>query len=98
MIKRQAGFRGFTLIELVIVMTIVGILAAIAFPSYQNSVRNSRRATAATDLLELAQWMERRYSLNNTYLDNGAAPALPFVTEPRQGGTVVYNFSFSNRR
>ena len=59
--------RGFTLMELMIVVAIIGILAGIAYPTYQDSVRKSRRADAEAVLLELAQWMERFYTENNRY-------------------------------
>lgn len=62
---------GFTLIELMITVAIVGILAAIALPSYQDSVRKSRRADAKSALLGLANAMERHFTVNNTYCDAG---------------------------
>lgn len=80
--------KGITLIELMIVVVIVSILAAIAYPSYQNHMRDTRRATAQADLMELAQFMERQYSLNNTYLDGGNPPTLPFDVSPRDGATA----------
>lgn len=58
---------GFTLIELMIAVSIVGILAAIALPSYNDSLMKSRRADAKTALLELANAMERHFTVNNTY-------------------------------
>ena len=67
--------QGFTLIELMIVVAIVGILAAIAFPSYQESVRKSARAEAKAALLGAAQAFERYYSLNGRYDSLGASPA-----------------------
>jgi len=70
--KRQR-FRGITLIELMIVVAIVGILAAIAYPSYQRYVTNSWRAQAGACLHELAQGMERRFTANMSY----AGTALP---------------------
>jgi len=68
---------GFTLMELMIVVAIIGIIAAIAYPSYQQYIERTRRATAAGCLLEMAQFMERFYSTNMTYLAAGNAPALP---------------------
>ncbi|ONF44733.1 pilus assembly protein PilE [Marinobacter lutaoensis] len=85
---------GFTLIELMIVVAIIGIIAAIAYPSYQEHVRKTRRATAQADLMELAQWMERQYAPDYSYLDGGNQPVLPFTVSPRNG-TAFYNLSFS---
>lgn len=51
--------KGFTLIEMMIVVAIVGILASIAYPSYQSYVERSRRSDAISILLELAQAQER---------------------------------------
>ncbi|PCM42735.1 type IV pilin protein [Marinobacter sp. ANT_B65] len=84
---------GFTLIEMLVTVAIIGILAAIAFPIYQNQVEQTRRTTAKSDLLELTQWMERRYSNGFDYRDAGGDPALPFTQSP-QNGTAFYNISF----
>jgi type IV pilus assembly protein PilE len=65
---------GFTLIELMIVVAVIAILAAIALPSYQNSVRKSRRADAKTALLDLAARQERFYTINNAYSNGTTVP------------------------
>ena len=89
---------GFTLIELMIVVAIVGIIAAIAFPAYQSQVEKTRRTTAKSDLLELSQWMERRYSngfdYRDTSVDPPVDPTLPFDQSPQEGTTAFYNISF----
>lgn len=72
---------GFTLIELMIVVSIISIIMAIAIPSYNSYVGKSRCAQAQADLLELAQWMERRYSSNFDYRDTDNAPPNPDLGE-----------------
>lgn len=71
---------GFTLIELMIVVAIVAIIAAIAYPSYINSVVKTKRTAAEGCLSEYAQYMERLYASNSSYLVGGAAPTLPTLT------------------
>ncbi|HED16023.1 MAG TPA: prepilin-type N-terminal cleavage/methylation domain-containing protein [Gammaproteobacteria bacterium] len=58
---------GFTLIELMIVVVIVSILVAIAYPAYLDQVRKSRRADCAAVLTGLSAAMERKFTENNTY-------------------------------
>jgi len=84
--------RGFTLVELMVVVAIVAILAGIALPSYQDSVRKSRRAQAKADLVEIAQGLERFHSVNNSYVGY----ALPFKISPRVGGATQYNLAAAN--
>jgi type IV pilus assembly protein PilE len=58
---------GFTLIEMMVVVVIIGILASIAYPSYQNYVLRSGRTDARDALLNIAQQLERHYTQNNSY-------------------------------
>lgn len=84
---------GFTLIELVIVVAIVGILAAIAYPSYQNSVMKARRADARAVLMEAAQFMERFYTVNFRY-DTASLPAT-LEESPKEGNVKYYDIQLS---
>lgn len=62
--------KGFSLIELMIVVVIVGVLAAIAMPSYSNYVIKGSRAAAQTELLELASKQEKIFLNSNAYSPN----------------------------
>ena len=69
---------GFTLIEVMIVVAIVGILAAIAYPSYQEYVLRTGRADGMAKLMEIMQAQERFYSQNQTYTANLGAGGLAY--------------------
>ena len=66
MMKEQYH-RGFSLIELMIALVIVGILASIAYPAYQESVRRGSRSDCQATLLDVANRQERFFFDNNTY-------------------------------
>lgn len=90
--------RGFTLVELMIVVVIIGILTSIAVPSYAKYIVRSNRSVAKADLMELRQWMERNYTLSNRYdqLPAGTTVVigtLPYSVSPRSG-TAKYNITF----
>lgn len=72
---------GFTLIELMITVAIIGILAAIAYPSYQQYVISSARAEAMTALLDAASKQEQFYSDNRQYTTSMANLGVNTATE-----------------
>jgi type IV pilus assembly protein PilE len=98
-----ASRAGFTLTELLIAVAIVGILAAIAYPSYLEQIRKSRRADAEAVLMQAAQFMERIYSEAGCYnpgpdglcgTADDAAPTLPYAKSPIDGRGSYYGISF----
>lgn len=84
---------GFSLIEVMVVVAIIGVLASIAIPGYQRYVIQTNRTAAAACLTELAQFMERTYTQNMTYApDDIDVPALGCVNDL----DARYGFEFSN--
>jgi type IV pilus assembly protein PilE len=85
--------RGFTLIELMVVVAVIAILMAIAVPAYRESVRKSRRAVAQTCLTEFAQYMERFYTTNLRYDRDRTGAAVPAPSACTQDVTAFYALS-----
>ncbi len=88
--KQISKQKGFTLIELMIVVAIIAILAAIALPAYNRYVIKARRSAGSACVLEQAQFMERFYTTNMTY----AGATLP-VTSCTTELADSYTFAFS---
>lgn len=86
---------GFTLVELMITVAIIAIIAAIAYPSYQEQVRETRRANAQADLLELSSYMERYYTERFTYAGT-TTETLPFNESPKLGNSKFYDLDLQN--
>lgn len=97
----RARAHGFTLIELMIAVVVIGILAALAYPSYTEYVARGHRAQLKTQLQAAQQWMERYYSERYFYgaaLNSTDAPPAfanqQFATSPPSGeGAVRYDLS-----
>lgn len=75
-----------TLIELLIVLVIVAILAAVAWPSFSEAVHKSRRADAMSALTEIMQAQERWRANNPAYKATLTSPALPGARTVSQAG------------
>ena len=97
--KRDLSQSGFTLIELMVTVAILGILASIAYPSYQEYVKRANRVDAKAVLLETAQVLERNFTEANRYDQTSGGTTintawLPFQQAPKEG-TAKYTIKFA---
>ena len=84
---------GFSLVELMIAIAVVGILASIAYPSYVTQMQQTRRADCEAALMQLASVMERDFSRNNQYQDLIAAGGFSGQC-PIDGGNASYTLGY----
>ena len=85
----KSRIRGFTLIEMMIVVVVVGILAAIALPAYQEQVRKSRRATAEAHLMDVAARQQQFLLDNRRYATDLATLTVTTPTDVSNFYTVT---------
>lgn len=97
-IARIVRSRGFTLIELMIVVAIIAVLAAIAYPSYTSYITKTRRNAATACLSEYANYMERYYTTNLRYDQDSSntaivLPQLGCAAASQTGDSYQYAFA-----
>ena len=93
--SRLQQLNGFTLIEVMIVVAIVAILAAVGLPSYTSHIARAKRADARGQLLQAAQFMQRFYAANDQYAHdrsgNEVSTQIPAnLTKSPADGTQIY--------
>ncbi len=85
--NRRVSQYGMTLIELMIVVAFIGLLSAVAYPSYQSYVQRSNRGAAKAMLEQAAQYMERQFTITNSYPSASTLASAGFDAVP-QGATA----------
>lgn len=92
--------QGFTLIELMVVVVIVGVLVAFAYPSYQESVRKTKRTDAQADMMHIASRLQKYKIVNFSFIKaDDAAVSLSDIGVTiyiPQSGPTLYNLALSN--
>ena len=92
-IKNQ---RGFTLIEMMIVVAIIGVLAAIAYPSYQQYVIKTKRTDMMSEMQNIASEIESRKLAQGSYSAISAAVKTNFATAYPRQGTALYDVTITD--
>lgn len=78
----RRNVRGFTLIELMVVVIIVAVLLTIALPAFQNQVRRSNRAAAQAEMMAIANLQQQYLLSNRSYMDKTTLEATGYVLDP----------------
>ena len=87
---------GFTLIEMMIVVAIIGVLAAIAYPSYQSYVIKTKRVDMMTEMQNIASEMESRKLAQGSYSAISAGVKTDFSTAYPRQGTALYDVTITD--
>ncbi len=93
--------KGFSLIEVMIVVAIIAIIAAVAYPSYRDYVTSSQRAVAKTNLLDISARQAQYFANNKTFASTLAALGLPSPYYVDGGGesssaNALYQITLAN--
>ncbi|KAA0938910.1 type IV pilin protein [Psychrobacter sp. ANT_H59] len=94
--KISKNDQGFTLIEMMIVVAIIGILAAIAYPSYQNYVIKTKRTDMMSEMQNIASEIESRKLAQGSYSAISASVKTDFATAYPRQGTQLYDVTITD--
>jgi type IV pilus assembly protein PilE len=93
----QKLIKGYSVVELMVVVLVLSILAGLAYPSYQSTIRKTRRQEAISAMMVVAQEMERYHTIYNAYVDiTVAAPPRPKLYAVPASVSEYYTFSISS--